>query len=237
MFCRVLMAPMVLLAMTAAVQGAERPTAIEVRDAVERSRAEYRELHPPVSKAQAQRKVEEDVQRARDKLRQARRIRNPRQRVAALKKANDEIAALVDEASGIVRDYQPEDRNRLMPLKMSGVAVGAVGRLTEKNSKPDGIGYEHRVVRCVKVLDKTEMLAVIEHREADATDAGDSVPQPSESPKFLLKGIAASAAMEQQVLPGVYDVVVTGEQTYEDADGETRTVWVLEVFNPDQTFR
>jgi hypothetical protein len=53
----------------------------------------------------------------------------------------------------------------------------------------------------------------------------------------MLKGIATSAAAEKQALTGVYDVVVTGEHTYEDADGETRTVWVLEVFNPDQTFR
>jgi hypothetical protein len=170
MYCRWPVLPVVVFAVTAAVQGAERPTAIEVRDAVERSRAEYRELHPPVSKAQAQRKVEEDVQRARAKLGQARKIRNPQQRAAALKKANDEIAALGQQ---IDREDYPEDRDRLIPLKMAvSRNCGAAEKISQHRLR--------RVVRCV-ASDKTEMLAVIEHQPLPVTRVRCRSPSPRRS--------------------------------------------------------
>lgn len=217
---------------------AERPGPIEVREAVERSKAEYKALHPTVTRKQAAKQVEEDAQRARSKLAEARRIRNPKQRAALLKEANDELAALVSEADAIVKDYKPEDRNRLMPLQLGSVSVGTVGRLTEKHQSADGIGDEHRFIRCLKALDKTEMLAVLEHREPAASGESSGEPQPVQSSQFILKGIPVSVKSENQLIPGVFDVVVTGQQDYaESEDASPRTLYVLEVFNPDQPFR
>src|SRR5262245_16536214 len=96
-FRRAITVAIALLASVGALR-AERPGPIEVREAVERSRAEYKALHPPVTKKEAARKVDDDVQAARAKLGQAYKIRSPKQRAAAIRKANDEIAALVGEA-------------------------------------------------------------------------------------------------------------------------------------------
>jgi hypothetical protein len=216
---------------------AQRPGPIEVREAVERSRAEYKALHPPVSQKEAAHKVDEEVQVARAKLGQAYKIRSPKQRAAAMKEANKEIAALVAEANAIVKDYKPEDRHRLMPLQLGGIAVGSVGRLTEKGSSADGLGYEHRFVRCIKVLNKDEMIAVLEYREAAPKDDPDSRPEKIESSRFILKGIPVSASTEKQLLTGVYDVVVTAQQDYSEPDGEPMQFYVLEVFDPDKPFR
>jgi hypothetical protein len=229
-------AAFVVLASVGAVR-AQRPGPIEVREAVERSRAEYKALHPPVSRKEAARKVDEEVQQARAKLGRAYKIRSPKQRAAAIKDANDEIAALVAEANAIVKDYQPEDRHRLMPLKLGGIAIGSVGRLTEKGQSADGLGYEHRFVRCVKAINKDEMIAVLEHREPALKDDPDSEPQKIESSRFILKGIPVTASTEKQLLTGVYDVVVTGQQEYSEADGQSMQLYVLEVFNPDKPFR
>ncbi|MBL8850602.1 MAG: hypothetical protein JNG89_13060, partial [Planctomycetaceae bacterium] len=54
---------------------------------------------------------------------------------------------------------------------------------------------------------------------------------------FLLKGVQVTAATENQLLKGVYDVVVTGEHSYEDENGESQTVYVLEVFDPSKPFQ
>lgn len=216
---------------------AQRPGPIEVREAVERSRAEYKALHPPVSQKEAAHKVDEEVQQARARLGQAYRIRSPKQKAAAIKKANDEIAALVAEANAIVKDYKPEDRNRLMPLQLNAIAIGSVGRLTEKGQSADEIGYEHRFVRCVKVLNKDEMLAILEYREAAPKDDPDTRPEKFESSRFILKGLPVTASTEKQLLTGVYDVVVTGQQEYSEPDCEPMQLFVLEVFNPDKAFR
>ena len=213
-----------------------RPTGLEVRDAVQQSIAEYKDLHPPVTQAQAKLKVEREVQEVRARLGTAYNIRSPKKRAAAIKKANDELEALVAEASAIVKDYRPEDRNRLMPLQLQSLAIGMVGRLTEKNQTAEGLGYEHRFVRCLKAVDKTAMLVQLEFHEAPTQDS-ESEPQLVKSPTFLLKGVQATAATENQLLNGVYDVVVTGQYSYDDDQGESRTVYVLEVFDPSKPFQ
>jgi hypothetical protein len=81
------------------------------------------------------------------------------------------------------------------------------------------------------------MLAQLEYQEASASGAAGDEPQKLTSPKFMLKGLAASAATENQLLKGVYDVVVTGEYSYEDDAGENQTVYVLEVFDPNKPFQ
>lgn len=237
MCCRILTLTAVTLLLVGAApdESSDRPTGIEVRDAVAQSIAEYKELHPTVTQAEAKAKVNNEVQQARAKLAAASRIRSPKQRAAALKAANAEIEALVAEANAIVKDYRQEDRNRLMPLQLKALSIGMVGRLTEQNQSADGIGYEHRFVRCLKPIDKTEMLAQLEYQETSASgDAGDE-PLKKTSPKFMLKGVAA--ATENQLLKGVYDVVVTGEYSYEDDSGENQTVYVLEVFDPNKPFQ
>jgi len=234
---RILALLAVCLALPAFADDAVRPGPIAVRESVERSRAEYKALHPTVTKKQAAHKVDEEVQQARARLGQAYKLRNPKQRAAALKAANDEIAALVGEANAIVKDYKQADRNRLMPLKLNGIGVGDVGRLTEKNKSVEGLSYDHRFIRCLKVLGKNELLAVLEYREPAATDGSGGEPQLVQSPQFILKGIPVSASSEQQLLTGVYDVVVSAQQEYAEPDGEPRNLLVLEVFNPDQPFR
>jgi len=239
MCCRLLsLSAMVLLLAGAAPEPeTARPTALDVRDAVRQSIEEYKELHPPVTKAQAQLKVEREVQVVRARLGAAYNIRSPKQRAAAIKKANDELEALVAEASAIVKDYRPEDRNRLMPLQIRSLAIGMVGRLTEKTQTADGLGYEHRFVRCLTAVDKMEMLAQLEYQEPASTGGSDGKPQNVTSPKFLLKGVQATAATENQLLKGVYDVVVTGEYSYEDENGDSQSVYVLEVFDPNKPFQ
>ena len=231
------LAALILILASVGAVNAQRPGPIEVREAVERSRAEYKALHPPVSQKEAAHKVDEEVQIARAKLGRAYKIRSPKQKAAAIKEANDEIAALVAEANAIVKDYKPEDRNRLMPLQLNAIAIGSVGRLTEKNVLADGLGYDHRFVRCIKVLGKDEMIAILEYREAAPKDDPDKRPEKFESPRFILKGIPVTAATEKQQLSGVYDVVVTGQQEYAEGEAEPMQLYVLEVFNPDKPFR
>lgn len=186
--------------------------------------------HPPLTKEQAVEEAERDLQKTRSRLNSARRQKSASRRATELVKVNSEIAEATARLKEVRKSYVPESTTRLMPFVFKDIEIGKVGRIADQ--------ADQRNVFCVQILEPNEMLAYIRSFvQVGVATSRSSGAKEVESPMFILKGSDTTKVAEGQQLQTAHDVVVTGQETYEDTQGATHTVFVVEVFDPDQPFK
>lgn len=205
---------------------ADRPTPEMVAEAVKASREKYGAAHPALNRQQKIEALEREIHDAESRIRWL----NGPQAQLAVQKTMDKVKALHIELKKVKQSYVPKSVIRLEAFDGSQFALGTVGRINDAD--------DQQAVYCEKVLDRDSMLVVIEpvdlRKEHPYKQRGSST---SRSQMFVLKGVEASRLQLNQPLLDAFDVVVTGEYSYEDSEGETQTMPIVERFDPDKAFK
>lgn len=208
------------------VSGADRPTPEMVAEAVKTSRETYTAAHPALNRQQKIDAIQREIHDAESRIRWL----NGPQAQGAVQKTMEKVKSLHGELKKVKQSYVPKSVPRLEPFDGSQFALGTVGRINDAD--------DQLAVYCEKLLDGDSMLVVIEpvdlRKEHPYKQRGSST---SRSQMFVLKGIEASRLQLNQPLLDAFDVVVTGEYSYEDAEGESHTMPIVERFDPDKAFK
>lgn len=227
---RLLNCAVIGIAMSLPVEGADRPTTEMIAAAVEASRIAYAKTHPVPTKTERLRELNTELKR----------LQTLQSRVSgkdAKAKIQENIRDIQQQIRETKKNYKPEIFTRLAALNIHEMKIGDVGRLGPETRGRLTSG----TVRCIQILEADRILAEYSYSEITVNIRGNTVTSgPSReinSKPFLLIGIDASNLAEGRDFDGPIDVVVVGQYTYIDTLGAMRTVFAVEVFNPEQPFK
>lgn len=197
----------------------ERPSAEQVAMAVEASRAEYLETNRPPTQAERIAQLEEEIAALRVAMADAVAKANTRAKKRATSRDyTQRIAEKQQELRRTRASYSPpEITPQLMPLEPT--AVGVVGRL-------------NRNVVCDQILDADRFLGHWMDIHAEVPGA-----ETAEIRQFLFVGFETAKRTEGKPFGVTENIVVSGQFQFTDTEGAMRTVFVLEVFDPDKPFK
>lgn len=203
------------LALLGESHAADRPTAEQVFQAVKESRDEQAAKYPPPTRRQAIEEIERQIRMVNVDLRKARGDERT--------ELKGHLAELKEQLSQTKKDYRPTPR--LAAMKWGAMPVGSVGYVGAHGAR--GWIHVHQVVS------KEEFLG---EYEFDAAPLGDP-PDVHRCGMCLFRGIDTAAVNEGKRFDVEFNGVVTGRYEYESVSGASRTVPVVEKFDPDGRFK
>lgn len=211
-------------------EGADRPTAEVVAASVEASRAAYAKTHPVLTKTERLRELNVELKRLQT-------LQSRASGKDAKARIQENIRDIQQQIRETKKNYKPENSTQLAALNTHEMKIGDVGRLGPETRGRLTSG----TVRCIQILEADRILAEYSYSEITVNIRGNTVtPGPSReinSKPFLLVGIDTSNLAEGRDFDGSIDVVVVGQYAYIDTLGAMRTVFAVEVFNPEQPFK
>jgi hypothetical protein len=218
----------VSLCITSVAAAADRPTAEQVKKAVEESRAAYVEKHTPTLKG-----LETDLAKLQKELRGE--IRQRPRDGEKLKDLNTQIKALQQKVALAKRGKFDAVEPQLMPLNFGELTVGAVGRLERMS-----IGKGAEII-VDQILERDRFLGHLRSYQNVAFREGRTIrirAQAFESESVLFVGFKkAGEVQEGSAFEIECDAVVTGQYSFADVEGAKRTVPILEPFDSSKAFK
>jgi len=216
---------LMVCALSPVVTAAERPTQEQLRKAVEESKAEYLKKNAPPTKEDAIKDIQERIDDFRNSDRGNFSSQREYQKFIARKKK--ELPELKKKLQDVKKNYVSKKiEPRLLDMKWQGdLKIGTVGRVGPI-VMGDVLSGE---VEVLQVTGKSEFLGIFEApfsgRRGERMSVG--------SGRVLFRGIDTANFIDGRSYDIQFDGVITGRFTYETVGGGSKTIPVVEKFDPD----
>lgn len=216
-------------AMGSLAMAADRPTADSVMEAVKSSRASFAAKNPPPTPAEIQARIKD----AESRRVGAQRIKDAKQRADVVNRIAADIKLLRDQLADAKSGKNlPVVSTQLDVLNVREMPTGSVGVINRAETN------EALSLRCVQILGPRKALMSRESSKSTGELRGMRPVTRESTADFILIGLATDRLIEGKTFRGEeLNVVVTGRESFETVGAGTRTVPVLEVFNPDEPFK
>lgn len=203
----------IALMLPQAALAADRPSAEEVKAAVEKSR---QDAIPTKEEFLAD--LARQLQQAERDRQAGLSLTNRSERTAAVKAATTRLNTLKKQIRDARRSYEPpEPTGELAPFNFHELALGSVGRIVSDKSK---------YLICASIIGPNEYYA----KRIFLGSSGTEIVEFLEA-EFIMRGFDTGELIEGQPHRFECDAIVTGQQRFR---GET--FQVLEKFDPDEPF-